>query len=162
MTATMRETEGLLDLPGFMVTTASSTVSKVSEVDYPERKRDHYNLRVLSVYNGEAPEPHTKPGEDADIIKGTVDIEIHPETKPIILVLMPTTWRIHLANDKAKIKKVIAVGYFPQKVDELTPDVELEQVYHPLFKGQHKNVFEPFIFSFRLMKMWPEEVGSRR
>ncbi len=159
---------GILFFVAFKLLTAGSNdaavsepkkVYKLSEVICEERKHDRFNVRVLSVYSADSDDAGTYKEASGGLVKGTVDVAVHQEGKPIILVVnayMPTTWKIHKLNERVRLEKVISVGYYPQKVEGLPPDVEREEIYYPYFNEDgsksdtavHKNAFEPFFFMF--------------
>ena len=136
-------------------TPAKVEYKKYSKV-YPERAGDLYDVRVLSVYEGELNPQNAKKSEARF---GHVLVDVQKEGKPIVLVLnsyQPTMWTISRASQKVKIKQIYAVGYYPQDVDGLPPGVQMLRCHYPFFNSDgtksndrvHKNVIEPFYFTF--------------
>lgn len=67
-------------------------------------------------------------GQGHDNTGKTVDVEVRPTAKPVVLVLtsyMEEVWRVKLAQG-ARIKAVLAAGYFPQEVDGLPDNVPID------------------------------------
>ncbi|MBK9145414.1 MAG: serine/threonine protein kinase [Candidatus Melainabacteria bacterium] len=109
-------------------------------------------VKVVSEYNG-------KPtGEFVDLIKGETEVDIGYSEEPVILVVnayQPTTWTIKRRNPSVRIKKVLAVGYYPQTVRGV-PDSLVESVYYEFLNADssrsdsrtHENPFDFFYFLF--------------
>lgn len=109
-------------------------------------------VKVVSEYNG-------KPtGEFVDLIKGETEVDIGYSEEPVILVVnayQPTTWTIKRRNPSVHIKKVLAVGYFPQTVRGV-PESLVESVYYEFLNADsshsdsrtHENPFDFFYFLF--------------
>lgn len=127
-----------------------------NDVSYPALPSDSADLRVLSVYQGETV---VDPSAAESVKRGTIDVEVKTDDKPVVLVLnayMPTTWNIRKATDRVNIKRVIPVGYYSQQVIGVAPSVVQPKVYYMNY-GPHgstnksprdKNAFEPFYFLF--------------
>lgn len=136
--------------------TAAPSQYKLYNINYPAVSSDNADLRILSVYQGETV---VDPTATDSLRKGTVDVDVKSEDKPLVLVLnayMPTTWNIRKATDKVKIKRVITVGYYSQNVNGVPPTVVHPRVYHMNF-GPHgatdkspkdKNAFDEFYFLY--------------
>lgn len=135
---------------------SSETTYKLNNISFPAVASDSADLRILSVYQGETV---VDPSSTDTLRKGTVDVDVKAEDKPLVLVLnayMPTTWNIRKATDKVKVKRVITVGYYSQIVNGVPPIVVHPRVYHMNF-GPHgatdksprdKNAFDEFYFLY--------------
>lgn len=120
---------------------------KVFSKEFAPYPGDTKTVRVLSVYNG-------KPtGRYTEIFPGRVNVNVKAHDNNLVLVLnafMPTTWRVNRSDPGVKIQEVIAVGYFPQKVEGLPQDVKITRVFilnedKTLRKDRDKlNKFEPW------------------
>ena len=141
----------------------TNTVAAPSKADYKkyveeygEKSGDLYDVRVLSVYEGELTPENAKKSEARF---GRVKVDVEKEGKALVLVLnayQPTTWTISRASQKVHIKQVYAVGYYPQEVEGVPPKAAVYKCYYPFFNADgtkadekvHTNAMEPFYFTY--------------
>ncbi|MCA9800906.1 MAG: protein kinase, partial [Cyanobacteria bacterium HKST-UBA02] len=121
-------------------------------IEFEKVAGENAAVKVVSEYNG-------KPtGEFVDLVKGETEVDVGYSEEPVILVVnayQPTTWTIKRRNPSVHIKKVLAVGYYPQTVRGV-PESQVESVYYEFLNADashserrtHENPFDYFYFLF--------------
>lgn len=67
---------------------------------------------------------------------GDVDVDVDVENKPVILALSSyksVTWHIKPANDRVRIEKVVAFGYYPMKLAGVPVGASVVKVWYKNF-----------------------------